>query len=292
LLVDEPSHQRSGLQQGVCIIVCHCFEGPTTVEWPNKLFHYLWPQIMSDTDPLRDAIESLYVVFSQYRLRERIDACSHCHGSHDDRLLRSKTLRELGVQELHHYTWDALTTWGDDYDFRHFLPRILEIYALDESLTDQFIEPEIVLGKLEYARWSNWPPREQEAVRQYLTALWLSKINHDFPWEDFSVSSIEYWLCAIGQAEDDLEPYLTAWEAASSPAAVGNLSHWIVSVHDELAEKKLCSAFWKNRQVQCAQVVNWVLGKKIREKLVANSTRGLPSEVWTKRALESLKLLT
>ena len=147
------------------------------------------------------------------------------------------------------------------------LPRILEIYALDESLTDQFIEPEIVLGKLEYARWSNWPPREQEAVRQYLTALWLSKINHDFPWEDFSVSSIEYWLCAIGQAEDDLEPYLTAGEAASSPAVVGNLSHWIVSVHDELAEKKLCSAFWKNRQVQCAQVVNWVLGKKIERSL-------------------------
>jgi hypothetical protein len=253
---------------------------------------FLEPRIMSDTGPLRDAIEPLYVVFSQYRLRERIVACKHCHGSDDDRLLRSKKLRELGVQELHHYIWDALTTWGDDYDFRHFLPRILEIYALEESLTDQFISPEIVLGKLRYARWTDWPRREQETVRRYLSALWLSKINHDFPWEDFSVSLIEDWLCAIGQAEEDLQPYLTGWEAASSSAAVGNLSHLIVSVHNELAKKKLRSAFWEDRRAQCVQVVNWLLGKKVNEKLVANSAHGLPSETWTKRALETLSLLT
>ena len=41
-----------------------------------------------------------------------------------------------------------MTTWGDDYDFRHFLPRILEIYALDDSLTDQFLNPEIVLREI------------------------------------------------------------------------------------------------------------------------------------------------
>src|SRR6267143_4064753 len=103
---------------------------------------------MSDSGPLRDAIEPLYVAFSQYRLRERIVACNHCHGSEDDRLLRSKQLRELGVQKLHHYIGDAMTTWGDDYDFRHFLPRILEIYALDDSLTDQFLNPEIVLREI------------------------------------------------------------------------------------------------------------------------------------------------
>jgi len=52
------------------------------------------------------------------------------------------------VQKLHHYIGDAMTTWGDVYDFRHFLPRILEIYALDDSLTDQFLNPEIVLREI------------------------------------------------------------------------------------------------------------------------------------------------
>ena len=246
---------------------------------------------MSDTSMLRDAIEPLYVAFSQYRLRERIDACNHCHGSDDDRLLRSKKLRELGVRELHHYIWDAMTTWGDDYDFRHFLPRILEIYALDENLTDEFIDPEIVLGKLQYARWTNWPASERETIRRYLSALWISKINRGFPWEEFSPSFIEDWLCAIGQAEDDLEPYLATWERAGSSAAVGNLSHLIVSIQNELTKRELRSAFWKDRQVQSAQVVSWLLGEKVREKLVSDSTQGIHSLMWTKRALETLNLL-
>jgi hypothetical protein len=113
---------------------------------------------MSDTVQLREAIEGLYVAFAQYRLRERIDACKHCHSSDDDRLLRSKRLRELGVQELHHYIWDAMTTWGDDYDYRHFLPRILEVYALAERLTDEIMDAPIVLEKLQYGKWRRVNP--------------------------------------------------------------------------------------------------------------------------------------
>lgn len=253
-------------------------------------------RIMSDTTALRDAIEPLYEAFSQYSLRERIDGFNHGHRSDADdervRLLRSKRLRELGTLELHHYIWRAMTTWGDDYDFRHFLPRILEIYALDESLTGQFINPEIVLGKLQYASWTKWPLSEQEAIKRYLSALWISKINHEFRWEEFSPSFIEDWLCAIGQAEDDLEPYLSTWESADSSAAVGNLSHLIVSVQNELTEKKLPNAFWADRQFQSAQVVNWLLGKNVREKLRRDSTRDYPAEAWAKRALEALNELT
>jgi hypothetical protein len=247
---------------------------------------------MPDTLALRDAIEPLYEAFSQYRLRERIDGFNYGHRSDDERLLWSKGLRELGALELHHYIRRAMTTWGDDYDFRHFLPRILEIYALNESLTDEFINPEIVLGKLQYACWTNWPLSEQEAIKRYLSAVWISKINHEFPWEKFSPSFIEDWLCAIRQAEDDLEPYLSTWESADSSAAVGNLSHLIVSVQDELTKKKLLNAFWANREFQSAQVVNWLLGKSVREKLRRESTRDYPAQVWAKQALEARSQLT
>jgi hypothetical protein len=111
---------------------------------------------------LQDSIENLYSVFSSFRLRDRIEACNHCHGSKDDQLIRSKPLRSLGVDELHHYIWDAMTTWGDDYDFRHFLPRILELYALDERLTSQFVDEPIVLGKLRYGKWLMWPEAEED----------------------------------------------------------------------------------------------------------------------------------
>lgn len=248
---------------------------------------------MSEIETLRGTIENLYEVFSPYRLRERIDGCYQCHDLEDDLLLRSKELRELGVNELHRYIWDAMDLWGDDYDFRHFLPRILEIFALDERLIDEFVDPAIVLGKLRYGNWAHWPTKEQEAVRRYLFALWESKINHEFHWEDYSAPFIEDWLCGIGEAEDDLEPYLVRWGHAASSAAVGNLSHFIVSIEKELGEGKLWNPFWYDRQVQSSQVVRWLLGQTVREKLIISSTQDLSpaSLMWVKRACATLELL-
>jgi hypothetical protein len=184
---------------------------------------------MSAPIQLQDAIAALYETFSCYHLRERISACTHCHGSADDQLLHSKKLRDLGIGELHHYIWDAMTTWGDDYDFRHFLPRILELYAIEDSLKSDRIYPEVALGKLHYAKWSKWPTDEQVAVKEFLLALWESKISVLFPLDEYAPSMIGDWLTAIGRAEDDLEPYLSAWLNSSSDEALENLSHFIVT---------------------------------------------------------------
>jgi hypothetical protein len=110
-------------------------------------------------ESLRDAINDLYVAFSPYQLREAISFCDHCHSPDDDQLLRSKKLRELGINELHQYIWDAMLVWGDEYDFKHFLPRILEILALEERLTNEFVDPEMVLGRLSYGNWTKWTAR-------------------------------------------------------------------------------------------------------------------------------------
>jgi hypothetical protein len=248
---------------------------------------------MSEIETLRGTIENLYEVFSPYCLRERIDVCYECHDLEDDLLLRSKELRELGVNELYHYISDAMYTWGDDYDFRHFLPRILEIFALDERLTDEFMDPPMVVEQLRHGKWTHWPTKEQEAVRRYLFALWESKINHEFPWEDYSAPFIEEWLCGIAEAEDDLEPYLVRWGHAASSAAVGNLSHLIVSIGEELGEGKLWYPSWPDRQVQYSQVVKWLLGQAVREKLIISSAQNLSSAslTWAKRACATLELL-
>jgi len=226
-------------------------------------------------DTIQGAIENLYSVFSSFRLRDRIDACNHCHGSKDDQLIRSKSLRSLGVDELHRYTSDAMTTWGDEYDFRHFLPRILELCALDERLTSQFVDESIVLGKLRYGKWQTWPEAQRQAVRGYLHALWELKVEHQFPWGDFTRSLIEGWLCAIGQAEDDLHPYLHRWTVSTSSAAIGNLSHFIVSDWEKVLKGKLGDPFWSGRKEQRSQVVNWLTGETVREALLNATIQSL-----------------
>ncbi len=237
-------------------------------------------------DTIQSAIENLYSVFSSFGLRDRIEACGHCHDSKDEQLIKCKSLRSLGVDELHHYVWDAMTTWGDEYDFRHFLPRILELCALDERLTSEFVDEPIVLGKLRYGKWQTWPDAQRQAVRDYLYALWELKIEHQFPWEVFMPSPIEGWLCAIGQAEDDLHPYLRRWTVRTSSAAVGNLSHFIVSVWEKVLKGELSDAFWRDRKEQRSQVVNWLSGETVRVALLNVSPQKLTPNAleWLNRA--------
>ena len=248
---------------------------------------------MLQTDLLRAAIDDLYRTFSSYLLRERIDACGHCHDSEDDRLIRSKELRELGVEELHRYIGDAIDLWGDEYDLRHFLPRILELCALDERLTDEFVDAPVLFAKFRLGNWGGWPIEEQEAVRRFLFALWESKLEREFQWDERPWSVVGEWLCAIGHAENDLTPYLEIWEAAGSSAAVGNLAHFIVSVEKELKEGTQWDPFWSDREAQFSQVLSWLVGTTVRQKLITSSTSHLSPAclAWVKRARATMELL-
>ena len=75
---------------------------------------------------LQSAIEGLYRTFSRYPLPGQMDGSPFSVSDADQALLRSKDLRDLGPDELAHYSLDALTMWGWTDDFRHFLPRIFE----------------------------------------------------------------------------------------------------------------------------------------------------------------------
>jgi hypothetical protein len=149
----------------------------------------------------------------------------------------------LRIDDLHHYIRDARSTWGGDYDFRHFLPRIMEIYALTDNLNNHHIYPEIVFGKLPYADWSKWPVDEQISFQQFLLALWKSKIDFSFPWDEYAPSMIEDWLTAMGWVEDDLHLYLSAWLDSNTAEAVVNLSHFILSDQEFLSKGKVQNTF-------------------------------------------------
>ena len=52
------------------------------------------------------------------------------------------------------------STWGMVDEFKHFLPRLLELTAMGALLT----EGEIILGKLSQAGWQAWPADEQASL--------------------------------------------------------------------------------------------------------------------------------
>ncbi|MHB0998905.1 MAG: hypothetical protein ACYC27_06630 [Armatimonadota bacterium] len=208
---------------------------------------------------LRQAIEGLYATFERYQLPEWTDPCMHCHEEEEELRLHAKPLRKLTHEDLEPYVWSALLTWGDVDTFKHFIPRIFELTVENEW----FMEPEIILSKLRHGEWRTWFDAEQTSVRTYLMAVWRVILSD----ESFDIS-VEEWLCALGQAEDDLNPYLDEWYRNTHASSRYQLADFIIYNFNVLGtRRKLMNSFWSDRREQMGQVINWLLQPSVSEIL-------------------------
>ena len=155
---------------------------------------------------LAGAVDGLYAAFADRKRPKNIDYCTHCVSPDNvDRLLAAGPLREIPAETLRSYTVDVLSTVGSVADFRHFLPRILQITVTGGF--DGYPDLDLVMSKFVLGEWRGWPASEQRAVSAFLYALWSTTLTG-------ADSGAEELLGAIGRVEEDLGPYLRTWEAA------------------------------------------------------------------------------
>lgn len=120
------------------------------------------------TQGLKKSIDDLYTVFSKYPLRSKIEGCPCCVSETDQLPLHKLPLKKLSSDDLSRFAFKALTTWGTEDDFRHFLPRIFELVATTGFGTHFFI----VLDKLHYGKWKQWKQPEIDAIKLFLETWW------------------------------------------------------------------------------------------------------------------------
>jgi hypothetical protein len=221
---------------------------------------------MTQTATITEAIEQLYRTFSRYPLPKYTDPCLNCHSIDEDVLLRSKPLREAELSDLRDYAVDALTDWGDVNVFKHFLPRVFELFASDPDPATSFIDPEIIFSKFRHGSWRTWPPEEQSAVENFLHAVWAKVLNDPPPIGDYT--DLESWLCSIAQCEDDLTSYLLQWIEDDSLYSSLALSSFLISSNITGNSGKRRNAFWETREEQYSQLSSWVKSKAVSEKLL------------------------
>lgn len=154
-----------------------------------------------------------------------------------------------------------MTTWGTTEDFKHFLPRLFELVTAEESISDE-IDAEVLFGKLTYAKWQQWPLQEQEAVKDYLDALWLFLLS--LPPD---VVTLDGFVCAYGQAVDDLAPYLEVWASTRTAFSLRHYFDFLDWNETELQRKNLANAFWSSRREQMQQVVDWAVSPETEKKM-------------------------
>jgi hypothetical protein len=185
---------------------------------------------------LANAVDELYSAFSRYPLKARIEGCPCCVGDEDRARLHSQSLRALSADDLERYASKALTTWGDADDFRHFLPRLLELLT---GHPHDMLATEIVLSKLGYAGWWEWPERERVAIESVLLLRW--RIGLELDPEQFDADA---WLCGLTLAGVEVSDYIDVWKSSGAPKAFAHTVAFIEANPDLVMHGTLRNAFY------------------------------------------------
>ena len=124
---------------------------------------------------LENSIERLYEVFASYTAAGFHYCDCGCTEEAEIKHLLSTPLRELGGEALFHFNLSALYTQGDLEHYKHFLPRIFEVYSC--LVKDDNLSAWDLLTKLDYAEWQTWPTTEVEAIRRFWLTNWSLAVN-------------------------------------------------------------------------------------------------------------------
>jgi len=160
--------------------------------------------------PLQTAIAQLYGVFGAYTTAGMHHCDCGCIRSEDVEKLLARPLQQLQDGDLAPYQGSALYTWGDVEHYKHFLPRIMELYVADRK---GLIDLDEIASKLDYAQWKTWPPEEVKAIEDFIWADWVEFVNR----------------CDAGLSKWELEAYtrfypietlLPQWKITGSGAAL------------------------------------------------------------------------
>ena len=221
---------------------------------------------------LQHLIDDCYEVFASYRPPHALIASPLRDPVAILKTLTSAPLRELTGEQLGAYAGWAMTTVGDAKDYRHFLPRILELAVFDARWHG--LDPPIIAGKLTYGAWQTWPAEEQSAVRALFAGAW----RHGFEQhpDEFDPSG---WLSGIAIIGGNLDAALKAWLSSTSPNAVLQLVEFFRSNAEQLIGDRADRNFWDGAGDDAIERMRlWLLGESVLDRLLSAQVR--PEDQW------------
>ncbi len=206
----------------------------------------------------RQAIEHLYAVFACYRRPSMMDASPTRDAVAMMRDLTSAPLRELSPEALGAYAGSALTTVGSEGDYRHFLPRIIELSITSHGWMG--LDPEVIAGRLIYGHWRQWADDAQTAILRAFAAAWIETRRMDVDLADGTCP-----LCALAILGQDIAPLLAVWALPTSATEVRQMVRHIQAAADLKRE-----VYWKQAGAanRCA-LWDWARSQPVREGLEA-----------------------
>ena len=203
------------------------------------------------TPELQLSINKLYEVFARYPGNPNMEGSPLIkHLEEWNRRLFSKPLNQLSSDDLDGFSSRAMTTWGEVNDYKHFLPRILELSAL----YDGPIDISWTFDKLDYGKWDMWSENEKDVIQEYLLTFWVAILKDSTKNAEWLF--VEYfYVCA--RYYSNFSEILRTWEMDTSKTAIKHLADFIFNG----------SAFLFSHKNNNQELINWLLSDKVLNKL-------------------------
>ncbi len=212
------------------------------------------------TDKLKISIEKLYETFAKYQGLSKLEG-SPLYGDLNNwnKQLRSKKLRELTDEDLSRFAGKVILTWGDENDYRFYLPRILELTA--ELKTPYQIWT--IYSRLEDANWKTWDIEEQVKINDFTLELWNNLLNDN---SDKAEWNFRDYFHAISYYYPDFSEILKVWETNNSFASIKHLTNYVFEERQYLFDYNYIASIRKNTK-HIEQFKNWLTSDKTIKKI-------------------------
>lgn len=234
-------------------------------------------------------IRGLYQAFAAYPREQSIEICPHCVNRPEPEVLPRIPLERLSCPQLSPFAFRAISTWGTADDYKHFLPRVLELAASPEGRDWPGLDLGVVAGKLDLAGFGGWAGVERQAVTAYLRDVWDAARAED---PDAGSWSTEEVLAAAARLLDDPAPFLSAWAADRSRTSVLRLADLLCAARRPMLEDGDLGVRWRGARGGDA-VARWLREPARRAPLAEALARdpGEPDAARLSAGLEALEHL-
>jgi hypothetical protein len=213
--------------------------------------------------PVTAAIDAIYLEFHKYPFDKDMGGLWI-----DNSVFQTRSLRQLSLEDFGTYLTKAITTWGTVDDFKHFLPRLLELFA-QYYFKLSTLSPFNLILKLDSANWLTWPESERKSICVLFETLLQTLL--EIPYAYYYRPDAFQFLCEIAGIVADVSPFLQKAEATHSEAANEQLARFLLGEKDKLLECNSITLYgagnFRNDSPQCKQLVAWLKRKAIRDRL-------------------------
>jgi hypothetical protein len=219
---------------------------------------------------LKNIIDYSYRIFSDYEVRQPLDACTKCCITQEEELTLTTTdVDKIPFELLYTYHTAAKPQDINVTEFKHFLPRYLDLTAHLKFVSHS---AEIVLSSITMI--SDWTTKEKDILKAF-GQVYFERCLHIYPLpENEQITSI---LIMLDNGNFNIIDYLSDWEKAES---VESIMHFSDLINDGFKHKKptqLSSAFAKTKTSKT--ISDWINAQDLRtvfkqriENLILNHT--------------------